>query len=79
MELDLEVSESEDYSEFPEGQTTQKLSSESGVYSIKKRRSSGVTVADKSTQTLSRKVWRKKKKQAQLKLQNARQISSTSS
>jgi len=76
MEIELEVSESEDYSEFPaEGLVTElceKCQSESNrnksLASEKKRT---VETADKFTQTLSRKVWRKKRRQAQLKHQDA--------
>ena len=62
MELELEVSESEDYSEFPaceqiEVRLCQKYKRKATASSIHL----SVNKEDKSTQTVSRKVWRKLK------------------
>ena len=70
MEIDLQVSESEDFAEFPEVESVEKTSSNRSVVKKKfkvlhKKRT--VAIADKSTQTYSRKVWRKKKKLTQQK------------
>ena len=63
MELELEVSESQDYSEFPACDFEEvrlcfnckrKATTSSVCVSVKKE--------DKTTQTISRKVWRKQKK-----------------
>ena len=65
MELELEVSESQDYSEFPACDfdevrlcfNCKRKATTSAVYiSVKKE--------EKATQTISRKVWRKQKKLA---------------
>ena len=62
MKLELEVSESEDYSEFPACDSTEvrlcqkckrKANTSAVFISVKKE--------DKTTQTVSRKVWRKLK------------------
>ena len=63
MELELEVSESEDYSEFPACETVELKLCQNCK---RKARTSAVSVsvekADKTTQTVSRKVWRKQRK-----------------
>ena len=73
MELELEVSESEDYSEFPacesvEGKLCQRCKrrvTASIVHiSVKKE--------EKATQTVSRKVWRKQRK---IQIRNLKQQS----
>ena len=81
MEIDLQVSESEDFAEFPEVESVEKTSSNRGVVkrkSIVQYKKKTVATADKTTQTYSRKVWRKKKKIAQQKHQNAYQTSNSS-
>ena len=63
MELELEVSESEDYSEFPACESV-----EVKLCQWCKRKATATTVyisvkkEDKATQTVSRKVWRKQRK-----------------
>ena len=81
MEIDLQVSESEDFAEFPEVESVEKTSSNRSV--VKKKltvqyKKKTVETADKTTQTYSRKVWRKKKKIAQQKHQNAYLTSNSS-
>ena len=81
MEIDLQVSESEDFAEFPEVESVERTSSNRSVVkkkSIVQYKKTTVATADKSTQTYSRKVWRKKKKIAQQKHQNAYQTSNSS-
>ena len=83
MEIDLHVSESEDFAEFPEVESVEKTSSNRSVVKKKfkvqhKKIHKTVATVDKSTQTYSRKVWRKKKKLAQQKHQNAYQTSNSS-
>ena len=62
MELELEVSEVEDYSEFPANETVEQRP----LCYICKRKATTIGVCvrkeDKATQTVSRKVWRKKKR-----------------
>ena len=73
MELELEVSESQDYSEFPAYDFDEvrlcskckRKATTSAVYVSVKRE-------DKATQTVSRKVWRKQKKQKEAKLSQAK-------
>ena len=69
MELELEVSESQDYSEFPACDFDEvrlcfnckrKATTSAVCISLKKE--------DKATQTVSRKVWRKQKKLREAKL-----------
>ena len=70
MELELEVSEVEDYSEFPVSETVEQRPL---CYNCKRRATTiGVCVKkeDKATQTVSRKVWRKRKR----KLSDLQQI-----
>ena len=61
MELELEISESEDYSEFPPEETVERKATTVGLC-VKKE--------EKATQTVSRKVWRKRKR----KLSDLQQI-----
>ena len=71
MELELEVSESEDYSEFPASETVEQRPLL--CYNCKRKATTiGVCVKkeDKATQTVSRKVWRKRKR----KLSDLQQI-----
>ena len=71
MELELEVSESEDYSEFPANETVEQRPL---CYNCMRRATSievCVKKEDKATQTVSRKVWRKRKR----KLSDLQQIS----
>ena len=70
MELELEISESEDYSEFPAEETTEPRSL---CYNCKRRAATvGLCVKkeEKATQTVSRKVCRKRKR----KLSDLQQI-----
>ena len=69
MELELEVSESQDYSEFPACNFDEvrlcfnckrKVTTSAVGISVQKE--------DKATQTVSRKVWRKQKKLASKKI-----------
>ena len=90
MEIELSVSESEDFAEFPEHESVEDTPSEESVEeqphtSIEKRIEVHykkikkiVATADKSTQTISRSTWRRKKKRAQLKQQNASRTNKTS-
>ena len=75
MDIVLEVSEIEDYSEFPniEIQTVEITSKNKQATQHREGRSlaSEVSTADKATQTISRRVWRKIKRKAYLKHQNA--------
>ena len=62
MELELEVSEIEDYSEFPDSETVEQRPL---CFNCKRKATTiGVCVRkeDKATQTVSRKVWRKRKR-----------------
>ena len=62
MELELEVSEIEDYSEFPASETVEQRPL---CFNCKRKATTiGVCVRkeDKATQTVSRKVWRKRKR-----------------
>ena len=70
MELELEISESEDYSEFPAEDTVEQRPL---CYNCKRRATTvGLCVKkeEKATQTVSRKVWRKRKR----KLSDLQQI-----
>ena len=75
MDIVLEVSEIEDYSEFPniEIQTVEITSkNKQGTKHIEGRSlASEVRTAEKATQTISRRVWRKIKRKEHLKQQNA--------
>ena len=70
MELELEISESEDYSEFPAEETVEQRPLCSNCK--KKATTVGLCVKkkEKATQTVSRKVWRKRKR----KLSDLQQI-----
>ena len=62
MELELEISESEDYSEFPAEETVEHIPL---CYNCKRKATTvGLCVKkeEKATQTVSRKVWRKRKR-----------------
>ena len=70
MELELEISESEDYSEFPAEETVEQRPL---CYNCKRKATTvGLCVRkeEKATQTVSRKVWRKRKR----KLSDLQQI-----
>ena len=71
MELELEISESEDYSEFPAEETVEQRPL---CYNCKRKATTvGLCVKkkeEKATQTVSRKVWRKRKR----KLSDLQQI-----
>ena len=75
MDIVLEVSEIEDYSEFPniEIQTVEITSKNKQATQHREETSlaSEVSTADKATQTISRRVWRKIKRKAHLKQQDA--------
>ena len=63
MEIDLEVSESEDFSEFPVIESVEKKLNNNSKTNI----AEGTSLAsekkiDKATQTISKRVWRKIKK-----------------
>ena len=63
MELELEVPESEDYSEFPACEQTEiKLCQRCKRKAIASAVDISVVKEDKTTQTISRKVWRKQRK-----------------
>ena len=83
MDSVLEVSEIEDYSEFPniEIQTVEITSKNKQAVQHRERRSlaSEVSTSDKATQTISRRVWRKIKRKAHLKQQDAYQTTTRSS
>ena len=69
MELELEVSESQDYSEFPACNFEEVRL----CFNCKRRATTSainicVLKEDKGTQTVSRKVWRKQKKLASKKI-----------
>ena len=70
MELELEISESEHYSEFPAEETVEQRPL---CYNWKRKATTvGLCVKkeEKATQTVSRKVWRKRKR----KLSDLQQI-----
>ena len=80
MELELEVSESEDFSEFPPEQSVEKCKCQ--INKLLKKKTSierKVQTADKATQTVSRKVWRRRKRQELIRRQNASQEDTQSS
>ena len=83
MEIELEVSEIEDYSEFPNQDIkTVEITSKNKQETQQGKEislASEVRKEDKSTQTLSRRVWRKIRRKEKLKQQDAYQTSSTSS
>ena len=83
MDIVLEVSEIEDYSEFPniEIQTVEITSKNKQAVQHREGRplASEVSTSDKATQTISRRVWRKIKRKAHLKQQNAYQTTTRSS
>ena len=83
MDIVLEVSEIEDYSEFPniEIQTVEITSKNKQATQHRKGTSlaSKVSTSDKATQTISRRVWRKIKRKAHLKQQDAYQTTIRSS
>ena len=83
MDIVLEVSEIEDYSEFPniEIQTVEIHSKNKQTVQHREGRSlaSEVSTSDKATQTISRRVWRKIKRKAHLKQQDAYQTTTRSS
>ena len=69
MELELEVSESQDYSEFPACDFDEVRL----CFNCKRKATTSavcisVSKEDKATQTVSRKVWRKQKKLREAKL-----------
>ena len=75
MDIVLEVSEIEDYSEFPNiSKNKQATQHREGTSLV-----SEVSTADKATQTISRRVWRKIKRKAHLKHQDAYQTTTRSS
>ena len=82
MDIVLEVSEI-DYSEFPniEMQTVEITSKNKQATQRREGRSlaSEVSIANKATQTISRRVWRKIKRKAHLKQQDAYQTTTRSS
>ena len=83
MDIVLEVSEIEDYSEFPniEIQTVEITSKNKQATQHREGTSlaSEVSTANKATQTISRRVWRKIKRKAHLKQQDAYQTTTRSS
>ena len=83
MDIVLEVSEIGDYSEFPniEIQTVEITSQNKQAVQHREGRSlaSEVSTSDKATQTISRRVWRKIKRKAHLKQQDAYQTTTRSS
>ena len=83
MDIVLEVSEIEDYSEFPniEIQTVEITSKNKQAVQHREGRplASEVSTSDKVTQTISRRVWRKIKRKAHLKQQDAYQTITRSS
>ena len=83
MDIVLEVSEIEDYSEFLniEIQTVEITSKNKQAVQHREGRplASEVSTSDKATQTISRRVWRKIKRKAHLKQQDAYQTTTRSS
>ena len=83
MDIVLEVSEIEDYSEFPniEIRTVEITSKNKQATQNREGRSlaSKVSTSEKATQTISRRVWRKIKRKAHLKHQDAYQTTTRSS
>ena len=83
MDIVLEVSEIEDYSEFPniEIPTVEITSKNKQDTQHREGRTlaSEVSTAEKATQTISRRVWRKIKRKAHLKHQNACETTTRSS
>ena len=83
MDIVLEVSEIEDYSKFPniEIQTVKITSKNKQATQYRDGRTlaSEVSTAEKATQTISRRVWRKIKRKAHLKHQNACETTTRSS
>ena len=83
MDIVLEVSEIEDYSEFPniEIQTVEITSKNKQAVQHREGRplASEISTSDKATQTISRRVWRKIKRKAHLNQQDAYQTTTRSS
>ena len=83
MEIVLEVSEKEDYSEFPitNNQTVEITSKkkQEPLHREETSLASGQKTEDKSTQTVSRRVWRKIKKKELLRQQNGIETTSQAS
>ena len=67
MEIDLEVPESIDFSEFPASESVEKKHQKHQKESIR----TSVQKVDKATQTISKRVWRKIKKKEWKKKQDA--------
>ena len=71
MEIDLEVPESIDFSEFPASESVEKKHQKHKEKQQKESRRISIQKADKATQTISKRVWRKIKKKEWKKKQDA--------
>ena len=71
MEIDLEVPESIDFSEFPARESVEKKYQKQKEKPQKESRRTSVQKVDKATQTISKRVWRKIKKKEWKKKQDA--------
>ena len=71
MEIDLEVPESIDFSEFPVSESVEKKHQEHKRKHQKESVRTSVQKVDKATQTISKRVWRKIKKKEWKRKQDA--------
>ena len=71
MEIDLEVPESIDFSEFPASESVEKKHQKQKGKHQKESIRTSIQKADKATQTISKRVWRKIKKKEWKKKQDA--------
>ena len=71
MEIDLEVPESIDFSEFPASESVEKKHQKHKGKHQKESIRTSVQKVDKATQTISKRVWRKIKKKEWKKKQDA--------
>ena len=71
MEIDLEVPESIDFSEFPVSESVEKKHKKHKEKQQKESIRASIQKVDKATQTISKRVWRKIKKKEWKKKQDA--------
>ena len=71
MEIDLEVPESIDFSEFPVSESVEKKHQKHKEKQQKESIRTNIQKVDKATQTISKRVWRKIKKKEWKKKQDA--------
>ena len=71
MEIDLEVPESIDFSEFPVSESVEKKHQKHKGKHQKELTRTSVQKVDKATQTISKRVWRKIKKKEWKRKQDA--------